>query len=92
MLSALPPGRPRSVRWILALLAWIVTTTILAPVCFFGVILLAGPHSSVLPTPLQAPAMILGWALFFGTPVLVARTVWRRTAGGESVRGRDASG
>ena len=34
-------------RWVLAILAWLVATAVLGPVSFFVVILLAGPHSSI---------------------------------------------
>ncbi len=69
------------VRWVLTLLAWLVSVVVLAPVCFFGVILLAGPHSSVIPSFLQPPVMLLGWGILLVGPVLVARAVWRRVGG-----------
>jgi hypothetical protein len=51
---------------------------VLAPVCFFGVIVLAGPHSSLLPSYLQPPVVLLGWGILLVAPVLAARAVWRR--------------
>jgi hypothetical protein len=43
--------------------------------------LLAGPHSSVIPSFLQPPVMLLGWGILLVGPVLVARAVWRRLGG-----------
>ena len=68
-----------AVRWLLVVLAWVVSAALLAPICFFVAILLAGPHSSMLPGVLQPLVLLLGWAVFLVTPVLVARGVWRRT-------------
>ena len=65
-------------RWLLTLLAWAGSAALLAPICFLVVIVLAGPHSSLLPTPLQPVVLLLGWAAFLVVPVLVARAVWRR--------------
>jgi hypothetical protein len=68
------------VRWIPALLAWVASVAVLAPVCFFVVILLAGPHSSLLPGWLQSAVLLLGWLIVVVAPFLIARAVWRRTA------------
>jgi len=43
---------------------WIVTAAVLAPVCFFAVLILAGPHSSMLPSIVQ-PALLLAGLLIF---------------------------
>ena len=67
-------------RWLLAGLAWLIVAALLAPVCFFGVIFLAGPHSDILPEVLAPVVALLGLATFLGVPVLAARAVWRRTA------------
>jgi len=74
---ALLLGVPR-VRWILTLLAWLVSVALLAPLCFFAVIGLAGPHGGVLPSHLQPLVLIVGWALILIVPGLIARAVWRR--------------
>ena len=66
-------------RWVLAMLAWLVATAVLGPVSFFVVILVAGPHSSMLPSTIQPLVLITGLVVFFAVPVLVARSVWRRT-------------
>jgi hypothetical protein len=74
------PRRGNATAWILTLLAWLLAVLILAPVCFFLVILLAGPHSTMLPAFLQPLVLLLGWIVFFMGPVWVARVVWRRLA------------
>jgi hypothetical protein len=68
------------VRWIFALLAWAASVAVLAPVCFFGVIFLAGPHSSLLPAWLQSVVLLLGWLVVVVAPFLIARAVWRRAS------------
>lgn len=71
-------------RWVLTLLAWLASLAVLAPVCFAGVILLAGPHSSLLAPSLQVPVVLLGWGILLMGPLWVARTVWRRVGDGQS--------
>ena len=66
-------------RWVLVILAWLVAAAVLGPVIFFVVIFLAGPHSSILPSAIQPLVLITGLVVFFAVPVLVARSVWRRT-------------
>jgi len=66
------------VPWLFTLLAWLLAVLILAPVCFFVTMVLAGPHSSMLPSFLQPVALVLGWLVFLLGPVWVARAVWRR--------------
>ena len=44
----------------------------------FAVMVLAGPHSSLLPQPLQIVALVLGWCAVLAVPILVARKVWLR--------------
>ena len=67
-------------RALLTGIAWLVSTAILAPVCFYAVIVLAGPHSSMLPSMIQPAVMLLGWIVFLVVPVFVARAVWRRAS------------
>ena len=66
-------------RGLMAFIAWTATAMVLAPICFFGTILLAGPHSDILPSVLQPAVLLLGLLTFLVAPVLVARLVWRRT-------------
>ena len=67
-------------RWLLTLLTWVITVAVLAPVCFIVTMVLAGPHSSILPSSLQPLVLALGWIVFLVCPVLAARAVWRRRA------------
>ena len=64
-------------RWLLTLLTWVITVAVLAPVCFIVTMVLAGPHSSILPSSLQPLVLALGWMAFLVGPVLAARAVWR---------------
>lgn len=65
-------------RLILTALAWIVSAGVLAPICFFGAIILAGPHSSMLPSIIQPAVLLFFWIVFLAAPIVVARFVWRR--------------
>ena len=65
---------------LLTAIAYLVSTALLAPVLFLAVMVLAGPHSSVLPSMLQPAVVIGGWVTLIVAPILVARAVWRRTA------------
>lgn len=65
-------------RWFFAILAWLLSVVILGAVIFVAVLVLAGPHSSMLPSAIQPVVLLLGWAIFLAAPVFVARWVWRR--------------
>jgi len=65
-------------RWMIAIVVWVLATALLAPVCFFATMLLAGPHSSMLPSFAQSLVVILGWLVLLVTPVWLARAAWRR--------------
>jgi hypothetical protein len=62
----------------LRLLAWVGSLVLLAPVCFFVVMVLAGPHSSLLPSWLQPAVLVAGWLALLVAPLVIARAVWRR--------------
>ena len=64
-------------RWVIAVVVWIVTGAVLAVVCFFAVLILAGPHSSMLPSALQPAVVIAGYLVVVVTPILLARHRWR---------------
>jgi hypothetical protein len=66
------------VNWLVAVVVWLLATAILAPVCFFATIFLAGPHSSILPGFLQPVVVLLGLAVLLVTPLWIARAAWRR--------------
>jgi hypothetical protein len=52
---------------------------VLSPVIFLVMVVLAGPHSSILPSAVQPAVWLLGWAAVLLVPALVARMAWRRT-------------
>lgn len=65
-------------RYFLTASAFVVALAIAAPIAFFGVLLLAGPHGGALP-PAAGPWVLgAGWALLIVVPAAVARAVWRR--------------
>ena len=45
---------------------------------YFAVLLLAGPHGGLLPQPLQAVTIVLGWVAVVMGPFFAARAVWKR--------------
>ena len=65
-------------RWLIAVVVWALATVLLAPVCFFATMFLAGPHSSMLPSFAQSLVVIVGWLILLVTPVWIARSAWRR--------------
>lgn len=67
-------------RVAIAALAYLVSLAVFAPLLFFAVMILAGPHSSMLPSRLQPAVMVLGWVALTVLPVMTARTMWRRGA------------
>ena len=64
----------------MAFIAWTAAALVLAPICFFLAVLLAGPHSSMLPSFLQPAVVVLAWLTLLIAPLWVARRVWRRGA------------
>jgi hypothetical protein len=64
--------------WLIAIAVWVVSTALLAPVCFFATIFLAGPHSSIVPGFLQPVVALLALAVLLVTPLWIARAAWRR--------------
>ena len=68
------------VRVLLTTVVYLASLAVLAPLLFFAVMILAGPHSSLLPSRLQPAVLVLGWIAWIVLPVLIARTVWRRGA------------
>jgi hypothetical protein len=69
-------------RALITFIAWTASFAVLAPVCFFLTVLLAGPHSSMLPSAVQPAVWVLGWVIVLAAPILVARRVWLRTGKG----------
>jgi hypothetical protein len=70
---------------LLTAIAWLLATAILVPICFFAAIVLAGPHSSVLPSFTQPAVLILAWVVVVAGPILIARVVWRRQKSGRII-------
>ncbi len=65
-------------KWILTISAWLAATAVLALVCFFAVMALAGPHGGLLPEWLHRPALLVAWVLLLSVPVWVARLVYQQ--------------
>jgi hypothetical protein len=63
-------------------IAYLVSLALVAVAAFFIVIVLAGPHSDVLPSWLGAFVVGLGWLTVLLLPALIAYWVWRRLAVG----------
>ena len=66
-------------RVLIAFIVWTAATALIAPICFAIVVVLAGPHSSVLPSAVQPAVLVLGWLAVFAVPPWAAWRVWRRT-------------
>jgi hypothetical protein len=66
-------------RWLLVFLAWLVSAVVLGLLMFVIAIVLAGPHSSILPSPIQPPVLLIAWAVFLVGPLIVGAWMWRRT-------------
>lgn len=65
-------------RWLLAASVWIIVTAVLLPLCGFAAIMLAGPHSDLLPSFLQPPAFLFCLAILLVVPFWLGRKVWRK--------------
>jgi hypothetical protein len=74
-----------SMRVLLTVITWLVATAILVPLCFFAAIVLAGPHSSVLPSVIQPAVPLLAWVVVLAGPILIARVVWRHQKSGRII-------
>lgn len=48
------------------------------PTAFVVVVVLAGPHSSMLPSFLQPAVLVLGWASVILLPAAAAVWMWKR--------------
>lgn len=65
-------------RWLVTFVAWLASTTLLAPLCLVAVFVLNGPHGGLLPWQFGEVTLLLGWATLLVCPILIARWVWRR--------------
>lgn len=68
-------------RIVWTLVAYVVALGLIAAVAVVAILVLAGPHSDLLPAPLQSVVVGLGWLSVLALPIVVARRVWRRTSG-----------
>lgn len=66
-------------RYALAIAAFLATLVLVAAGAIVAVLVLAGPHSDILPMPLQIVVYGLAWVVVLLLPALAARAVWRRT-------------
>jgi hypothetical protein len=67
------------VRYVLTAAAFLATLVVVGAATIFAVLAFAGPHSDMLPKPLQILVYVLAWAVLLGLPALAARAAWRRT-------------
>ena len=77
-------------RILLSLLAYAVALVLVAGISFVAVLVLAGPHSGLLPSWLEAVVLGLGWLVVLVVPFLASRRVWRRL-GNEPPNKREAA-
>jgi hypothetical protein len=71
-------------RYALTALAFFASFLGIGVAAFVMVIVLAGPHSDMLPPPLQVMAAIAGWLTVLVLPALVARRVGNASIAGVS--------
>lgn len=65
-------------RWATVVGAYVASLLIVAPTAFLAVMLVAGPHSGLLPDWAEGAVLALGWLAVLIVPLLIARAVWRR--------------
>lgn len=65
-------------RILLTGLVYLAVAAVVGVFAFVVVVILAGPHSDLLPGAVQMVVLILGWLAILVIPVLVARLAWRR--------------
>ncbi len=61
-----------------AVIAGLMTLPLVAALSFAVVIVLAGPHSGLLPEWIEVLVLALGWMATLAVPVWVGRRVWVR--------------
>lgn len=62
--------------WVLAVATFIVSLAALAPVLFIVALVLAGPHSDVLPGMVQPAVLGAAWIALLVVPLVLARRVF----------------
>lgn len=68
-------------KYLVTAAAFLATLLAVGATTLVIVIVFAGPHSDLLPPPLQVVVFIAGWVAVLGIPILVARAVWKRVGG-----------
>ena len=59
-------------------LVYLGSLTVTLPAAFVLALILAGPHSSLLPSVLQPLVLILGWAAVIFLPLTAAVWMWKK--------------
>jgi len=75
--------RNRLLALLLSVVVYPLCALATAAALFFPVIMLAGPHSDMLPHALQVLVILLGWLTVFGFPGWVSLKVYRRFLGSD---------
>lgn len=65
-------------RLVAAAGAFVLSVLLVGAAVAAAVLVFAGPHSDLLPAPLQVIVYLLAWAALLGLPAWAARAVWRR--------------
>ncbi len=60
--------------------AFLIAFAVTAVVAFVVMLVLAGPHSGLLPSSLETATLVLGWLAVGIVPILAGRWAWRRLA------------
>ena len=70
--------RSTVMKYLLATVAYVGTLLVVGVAAMAIVLVLAGPHSDLLPQPLQIVVFAIGWIAVLVLPALAARAAWRR--------------
>ena len=65
-------------KWLIAFGVYIVGVTLTGLTSLFVVLLLAGPHSDLLPDSMEIVVIMLGWMFVLVVPALAARSALLR--------------
>lgn len=71
-------------RAFLTALTYITSLLVVGGLMFVIVLVVAGPHSGLLPRWLERVVLALGWIAVFLLPMLPTYRVWRRLAPGRA--------
>lgn len=67
-------------RYLWALLAYLVSLIVIAALAFVIVIVLAGPHAGLLPQWAEVLVLSAGWLAVAGVPLWISIQVYKRLA------------